>query len=167
MWKELVVKGSKPHYIGGASEFLEYCHSYYNFDAYVNLQKLDDLNKNNVQLKNRIHVHKDSIQYTTNIEQTKERKKKNNWEICISGASNLVTTNLLSELLEIAPSEKNITKIYLYDEVDNNKRMEQLETDCCFVNTKNPNKVVKRVAKLGMGLTHSDLLIVLDHVPFA
>lgn len=160
------MKGSKPYYIGGASQFLEYCHSYYNFEAFISLSKFEGLIKNFSQYQRKIKEDTNTIKELKARFEVAEDPIKNNFVICISGASCPLTMHLISGLLEMCVGDKSISKIYLYDSKCSYDFMEYVERECGFIGTKHSGKVVKYIEKIGSGLTHTDLLIVLDHVPF-
>lgn len=164
VWKEMLHKGSKAFYIGGASEFLEYCHSYYNLDSFLTSEKLGSICHNFMQFKQKI---KDE---GTRMESKKAEKRLNlraqQFVICISGAGHPLTEHLISGLLEMAVGDKHITKIFLHDCHCTPDFMELVEAQCRYIFTDNPRKVVRYVEKIGSALSYTDLLIVLDHVPF-
>jgi hypothetical protein len=160
------MKGSKPHYIGGASEFLEYCYSYYEFDSFMASEKFDGLVQNFSQyakkLKNEdkiVNEIKDTTDYLT-------MKSKNDFIITISGTGMSLAMYLISGLLEMSVGLKSISKIYIHDDKCTEDFMAFVERECSYVYTNYPGKVVKVVEKIGLALTHTDLLIVLNHVPF-
>ncbi|KAL4711668.1 hypothetical protein ACJJTC_003435 [Scirpophaga incertulas] len=162
IWKELLIQGSKPFYIGGASEFLNYCHSYYKIELFLDIKHCDDLKRNfsqyNVKLKNEIVNVKEKHQVEDVLEQT----SKKNYIITICGGSSPLTMHLLSDLMDIG--NEKISKIYIHDDNCSEKFEKQIELECSFV--RSSAKVVKCVKKLGIALTHTDLLVVLNHIPF-
>lgn len=175
IWKELLMKGSKPFLIGCATDFWDYCHSFYNFETFLSRDMLDTLSKNIAQFKNKIInenqalalIEKQAIPIPelASSNQTEEPIKKN-FVICISGARHPLVMHLISGLLELsAGSDKNISKIYIYDTECSEKFMHYVERDCSFVETENPTRVVKFIDKIGLALTHTDILIIMDHVP--
>lgn len=151
--------GSKPSYIGSASDFLEYCHTYYNFDAFLTPKRFENLvdNYGQFQKKNKqeFRTHEDS----ENIEKT----VNTSFTVCISGAGNPLAIFIISGLLE---NSDKISKIYLYDEKCSQSLMEFVEFECNYVGTNTSGKIVKYIEKIGVGLTSTDLLIILDFVPF-
>ena len=169
VWKELLMKGSTPHYIGGASEFLDYCYSYYNFDSLFASEKYDGLLDNILQFKRKVNlqnflldVEKDQVPGGT------LPIPKNEFVVTISGARHLLAMHLISGLLdpEYTRGDKLIHKIYLYDNCDSTQFMSYVEKECSYVQTDTPGRVVKHVDKIGMALTSTDMLIILDHEPF-
>lgn len=167
IWKELLCGGSRPHYIGGASDFLEYCHTYYNLIFFMDTKKMTALCINNKQLQNN----------SENMNIFKNDKLWNpseNKTICISGANNPLTIHLVSQLLDTQNklnlsddnSEKRISKIYLYHDSIDLSTIELIEKECFYIETVYSKNIIKSVSKLGLALTSSDLLIILDHVSF-
>ncbi|XP_031768230.2 putative malate dehydrogenase 1B [Galleria mellonella] len=166
IWKELLCKGSKPYYIGGASEFLEYCHSYYKFDVFLASEKFEGLIKNYKQYQKKIKCDTQSVCYISDSkEEIIEKSPKTNFVVCISGAGYPLTMHLISGLLDMTHGEKTISKIYIHDK-ERKGSMEFIEQECSYIGTNYPGKVVKFIEKIGVALTHSDLFIILDHVPF-
>lgn len=163
IWKELLVKGSKPYYIGGASEFLEYCHSYYNFDIFLSPRKFAGLIDNAYQFTRKI---KEQDAVVSSEDHLLEKPSKNDFVVCISGAAYPLAMNLISGLLDMSVGDKSIMKIYLYDSECSQAFMEFVERECSYIGTNYPGKVMKYIEKIGVALTHSDLLIILDHVAF-
>ncbi|KAI8424088.1 hypothetical protein MSG28_002696 [Choristoneura fumiferana] len=167
VWKELLMKGSKPYYIGGTSEFLDYCHSYYQFDYFLANSKFEGLLENYSQYRNKIK----SDQRTQEVkrmsrEKVEENLSKNEYVVCISGARNPLTMHIISELLELSVGDKSISKIYIFDDECSNDCLELIERECGYIGTNYPGKVVKYIEKIGVALTHSDLFIIMDHIPF-
>lgn len=118
-------------------------------------------------------------QYNKNIKRMKESKFhldiecgmdenaiKNTFSVCISGAGNPITMHLISELLEMSSSEKGVFKVYIYDHRFSSSFLELVERESSFTETNYAAKVVKYVDKIGIALTNTDVLIILDHVPF-
>ncbi|XP_062526165.1 putative malate dehydrogenase 1B isoform X1 [Bombyx mori] len=169
VWKEMLMKGSKPVYIGGASEFLEYCYSYYNFDAFMASSKFCGLVKNFGQYQEKLKVEtfsKPTAEFSKVIasEMKPNEKCHKNIVITISGVSNPLAIHILSGLLEM--SNLGLSKVYIYDKDCSAEHMELVERQCNYIMTCNSGKTVKYVEKLGMALTHTNLLIILDHVLF-
>lgn len=169
VWKELLMKGSKPHYIGSAADFMEYCHSYYFLDMYISADKFKGLIDNFKQFKHKVLM--DRIEVTekssesVSAEESKAHKNST-FVVCISGASCPLTMYLINGLLEYSLGDKTISKIYIYDEECSEEFMQYVEEECSYVGTNHPGKVLKFVDKIGMGLTHADLMIIMDHVPY-
>ncbi|CAH2105353.1 unnamed protein product [Euphydryas editha] len=162
VWKELLMAGSKPFYIGSASEFLEYCYSYYKFDVYFSPLRFEHLTDNFLQFQKKIKqetIALDRLDNTILVENSTENKVT----ICISGAGNPLALFIISGLLDV---KQNIYKIYIYDEECSQTSMEFIEHECNYVGTEYLGKLVKYVDKIGVALTSSDLLIILDYVPF-
>lgn len=161
------MKGSKPFYIGGASEFLDYCYSYYNFDALFASEQYDGLLENVLQFKKK--VNKENL-YLLQQDKSllRETKIKDHFVVTISGAGHLLAMHLISALLdqEVTEGNKYIGKIYLHDSYCSENFMNSIEKECYYVQSNNPGKVVKHVEKIGVALTHTDLLIILNHEPF-
>lgn len=169
IWKEMLMKGSKPSYIGGASEFLDYCYSYYNFDSLFASEKFDELLTNVLQFKKKVNAENiliRQLEAKSNVEE--ETAIKTHYVITIIGAGHILAMHLISQLLDhkVAEGDKYINKIYLYDNSCSETFMKFVEKECYYVQTNYPGKVVKYVQKIGVALTNSDLLIVLDHEPF-
>ncbi|KAI5630996.1 hypothetical protein NE865_16293 [Phthorimaea operculella] len=169
IWKELQMKGSKPFYIGGISQFLEYVHSYYNFDFFMGYEKFHGLIKNFGQYKKKL---KEEFLQFRKVEQG-DTNQKDDYAVCITGASSPMTAQLLAGLVDLAykgPFEtevpKYISKIFLYDDNCSEDDLKKIEAQCSFITANYPGKVVKYADKIGNALTISDLLIVLDHEPF-
>lgn len=161
------MKGSKPIYIGGASEFLDYCHSYYQFDLFLATEKFEGLVKNYSQYQKKLKQDEKLIdRKKVQADFVENRPKNNNYVICISCAGFPLAMRLVSGLLDIPDGDKFISKIYIYDNKCSAAFMEYVERECGYVGENNPGKTVKIVEKVGMALTHTDLFIVLDHVPF-
>lgn len=168
VWKEFLMKGSKPYYLGSAADFLEYCHSYYFFDMFISADKFKGLSDNFKQFKRKlrmdlIDVAEKSSECSLSEELT---APKQSFVICISGASCPLTMYLINGLLEYSKGDQTISKIYIYDEECSEEFMQYVEEECSYVGTNHPGKVLKFVEKIGMGLTHADLMIIMDHVPF-
>ncbi|KAJ0178953.1 hypothetical protein K1T71_005728 [Dendrolimus kikuchii] len=161
VWKELLMQGSKPVYIGCASEFLDYCHSYYGFESFLSTERFKGLVENMRQLE--MKLNKES--FITTDQGTKEPEQKNDFVISISGAGNPLTMYIISGLLEMTYNEKNVSKIYIYDNCCSKTFMEYVEKECSYIGTYHSGKVVQYVEKIGRALTHTDLFIILDHVP--
>lgn len=159
------MKGSKPFYIGGASEFLEYCHSYYEFDSFLASEKFEGLCSNFAQYQQKVKQEKSVLELREAKAEVLEKPDKQNFVVCISGAGNPIAMHLISGLLDMAVGEKNISKIYIYDHECSGEFMEFVEKECSYISTDQSTKVVKYVEKLGVALTNTDLLIILDHVP--
>ncbi|XP_063377490.1 putative malate dehydrogenase 1B [Cydia fagiglandana] len=169
VWKELLMKGSKPYYIGGLPEFLDYCHSYYQFDYFMADSKFKGITENCNQYRTKIKKDNQEIQLKLSTEQkvTKtESLPKNDYVVCISGAGFQLTEHLISQLLELSVGTKTIAKIFIYDSECPNPPIDKIEHECSYIETNYSGKVVKYVEKIGIALTYCDLLIVLDHVPF-
>ncbi|KOB74001.1 Uncharacterized protein OBRU01_09668 [Operophtera brumata] len=164
IWKEVLMKGSKPFYIGGASEFLEYCHAYYDFDSFLTSEKIKGICSNFSQYQKNVQEEKIYLQKTRTGEV--ETPARQDFVVCITGAGTPLAMLLISGLLEMAVGEKNIYKIYLYDQECKREFMEFVEKECSYIATDHPGKVVKYVNKIGAALTNTDLLIILDHIPF-
>ncbi|CAG9795316.1 unnamed protein product [Diatraea saccharalis] len=158
--------GSKPYYIGGASEFLDYCFSYYQFDSFLSSEKFKGLVENLSQYQIKVKNENDILKVTKDSPEIFEKRVKNKFTICISGTGLPLAMHVISGLLEMSVGDKTISKIYIYDEKCSELFMEFIERECFYIMSNNPGKVVKVVNKIGMALTHTDLLIVLNHVPF-
>lgn len=167
VWKELLMKGSKPHYIGGASEFLDYCYSYYNFDALFASEKYDGLLDNILQFKRKVHSENVLLEAGGDKSPVNTVPKKH-YVVTISGARHLLAMHLISGFLDpkYTQGDKLISKIYLYDNCCTKKFMNYVEKECSYVQTDIPGRVVKFVERMGMALTSTDILIILDHEPF-
>lgn len=164
----MLMKGSKPFYIGGASEFLEYCHYYYEFDSFLAAEKIVGLSSIFAQYQK--NVREEKIDLHTKQAKSGEVENlsaKNNFVVCLYGAGHALAMLLISGLLEMAVGEKNISKIYLYDSECTREFMEFVENECSYIGTDQPGKVVKYVKKVGVAFANTDLLIVLDHIPFS
>ncbi|XP_047022069.1 putative malate dehydrogenase 1B [Helicoverpa zea] len=168
VWKEMLMKGSKAYYIGGASEFLDYCYSYYNFDSLFASDKYDGLLDNVLQFKKKVNIESIYLRADEEKSHPSDTERKRNIVVTISGAGHLLAMHLISGLLdyEMTEGDMYIHKIYLYDECCSQTFMNFVEKDCSYVQTDNPGRTVKYVTKIGMALTSTDVLIVLDHVPF-
>ncbi|XP_047525514.1 putative malate dehydrogenase 1B [Pieris napi] len=165
VWKELLATGSKPFYIGGGPEFLDYCYSYYKFDVFMAPARYENLVLNYRQYNKKI---KQESKFHIDVEfEMEENTVKNTFSVCISGSGNPITMHLISELLEMSSSEKGIYKVYIYDHRCSSSFMELVERECSFIETNYAAKVVKYVDKIGLALTNTDVLIILDHVPFS
>ncbi|CAB3236730.1 unnamed protein product [Arctia plantaginis] len=164
IWKEMLMAGSKPYYIGGAPQFLDYCYSYYKFDSLFGSDKFEELLKNSVQLKKKVAIERNLLKNAEINSPVKSSKKA--IIVTISGAGNPISRCLLVGLLEMNVCFNSIAKIYIYDENCSEEFMLSLEKEYSFIENIYPGKVVKYVRKIGIALTCSDLLIVLDHVPF-
>ncbi|XP_075971427.1 putative malate dehydrogenase 1B [Anticarsia gemmatalis] len=165
VWKDMLMAGSKPLYIGGGPQFLDYCYSYYNFDSFFASDQSEDLVKNIVQYKK--HVAKEKrIQLEEEIKCPAPKPAKKHFTVTISGAGNPLTMHLLSGLLEMDIDDQTISKIFIYDENCTEDFLLSVERECAFIETYHPGKVVKYVDRLGMALTSTDLMIIQDHVPF-
>lgn len=162
------MKGSKPHYIGSAADFMEYCHSYYFLDLYISSDRFKGLIDNFKQFKQKALM--DNIKVTENSAERTSAEElnttNNTFVVCISGASCPLTMYLINGLLEYSVGDKTISKIYIYDEDCSEEFMQYVEEECSYVGTNHPGKVLKFVNKIGMGLTHADLMIIMDHVPY-
>ncbi|XP_028165444.1 putative malate dehydrogenase 1B [Ostrinia furnacalis] len=165
VWKELLMKGSKPYYIGGASDFLDYCHSYYQFDLFLSTEKFEGLVHNFSQYEKKLKTDQDVISRRISNAEFVERPPKNNFIVTISCTGFPLAMHLVSGLLDMTVGEKSISKIYIYDSECSEAFMEFVERECSFIGTNHPGKVVKVVEKVGMALTHTDLFIILDHAP--
>ncbi|XP_038223196.1 putative malate dehydrogenase 1B, partial [Zerene cesonia] len=166
VWKELLTTGSKPLYIGGAPEFMDYCHSYYDLDVFMTSDTYENLVSNYRQYYKRI---KQEIKTKSKneIEYDLGEPNKNSFAICITGAGNPIAMHLISGLLETTFDDKSISKIYIYDNKCLPSFMELVERECSYIGTNYPPRVVKYVDKIGVALTNTDVLIVLDHVPLS
>lgn len=162
----MYLKGSKPFYIGGAADFLEYCHSYYDIDVYLAPEKIEGLTANFTQFRNHIENEKRSIKRLKDRAVVVETPVQTDFVICISGAGHPLTMHLISGLLDMSAGEKRISKIYIYDSDCPKEFLELVERECVYVGTDHAAKVVKYIDKIGTALTHADLLIILDHAPF-
>lgn len=165
------MKGSKPILIGSAPDFWDYCYSYYNFETFLSRDMLDNLTKNIAQFKDKIKYevqnmslvqhHSKSLQSSLVEPET----NKKNFVVCISGACHPLVMHLVSGLLEMSVGDKNISKIYIFDPDCSEKFMKFVENDCSYVDTECPGRVVKLIDKIGLALTHTDILIIMDHIP--
>ncbi|XP_052740754.1 putative malate dehydrogenase 1B [Bicyclus anynana] len=164
VWKELLMSGSTPTYIGGASEFLEYVHSYYQFDAFLAPKRFDQLVDYFGQFQKKI---KQDIQLEKEISNAEYvgKNEKSSTTVCISGAGNPLTMFIISGLLETF-GNMSFSKIYMYDEECSQSLMDLIENECNYVGSDYSGKNVKYVDKIGIALTKSDLLIILNYVPF-
>lgn len=159
------MKGSKPYYIGGASDFLDYCHSYYKFDVFLATEKFEGLVHNFSQYENRLKEDSDDIKHKHDGDFV-VHPPKTNFIITISCTGFPLAMQLVSGLLEMTIGSKSISKIYIYDSECSEAFMDFVERECSYIGTNYPGKVVKVVEKVGIALTHTDLFIILDHVPF-
>ncbi|XP_045446910.1 putative malate dehydrogenase 1B [Melitaea cinxia] len=162
VWKELLMTGSKPVYIGNASEFLEYCYSYYKFDVYFSPLRFEYLSDNFGQFQKKVKQEAIALERLDNPV-TLENPSANKVTICISGAGNPLALFIISGLLDL---KQNVSKIYIYDEECSQTLMEFIEHECNYVGNEYLGKLVKYVDKIGVALTSSDLLIILDYIPF-
>lgn len=162
------MKGSKPHYIGTAADFMEYCYSYYSLDLYISEDKFKGLADNFKQFKRKVNMDRIDVADKSSESLTTEEitAPKQSFVICISGASCPLTMYLINGLLEYSIGDKTISKIYIYDEECSEEFMQYVEEECSYVGTNHPGKVLKFVDKIGMGLTHADLMVIMDHVPY-
>ncbi|XP_050669891.1 putative malate dehydrogenase 1B isoform X2 [Leptidea sinapis] len=169
VWKEHLVSGSKPQYIGGASEFFDFCYSYYKFDVYMLPDRYQHLITNFKQYSKKIKQEQKCITGLTLDFKHNEEPPKTSFTVCISRAGNPMAMYLISGLLEIINKERSISKIYVYDDHNPNSLpfLELVERECSYIGTQYPSKVVRYVDKIGVALTNTDLLIILDHVPFS
>ncbi|CAH2243076.1 jg2182 [Pararge aegeria aegeria] len=164
VWKELLMTGSAPIYIGGASEFLEYIHSYYQFDVFIAPKRFDHLVDYSDQFQKKIKQEVQTEKKYSNSEYF-ERIEKTSYTVCISGAGNPLAMFLISGLLETF-GKIRFSKIYLYDEVCSQRLMDFIENECNYIESDYSGKIVKYTEKIGVALTNSDLLILLNYVPF-
>ncbi|XP_046963334.1 putative malate dehydrogenase 1B [Vanessa cardui] len=164
VWKELLMPGSKPFYIGCASEFLEYCYSYYKFDVFFAPKRFEYLIDNFGQFQKKQKLEMRRLARIDNSDMI-DKSIQNKRTICISGAGNPLSLFIISGLLE-QDVKKNISRIYIYDENCSQSLMEFIEHESNYVGTEYLGKIVKYVEKIGAALTSSDLLIILDYVPF-
>lgn len=157
-----MIIGSTPNYIGGASEFLEYVHSYYEFDAFLAPKRFDHLIDYFGQYQKKI---KQEVITETRISNTHlvKKIKKSSFTVCIAGAGNPLTMFLISGLLDGGMS---FSRIYLYDEICPQTLMDFIESECNYVESDYSGKIVKYIDKIGIALTNSDLVIILSYVPF-
>lgn len=162
------MKGSKPYYIGSAPDFLEYCHSYYFLDMFISADKFKGLVDNFKQFERKLQMDRiDVAEKSSECAIAEEvTSPKQTFVVCISGASCPLTMYLINGLLEYSLGNKSISKIYMYDEDCSEEFVHYIEEECSYVGTKHPGKVLKFVDKIGLGLTHADLMIIMDHVPF-
>ncbi|XP_072939761.1 putative malate dehydrogenase 1B [Epargyreus clarus] len=165
IWKELLMEGSKAYYIGGAPDFFDYCYSYYKFDTFLVSERFQGLVKNFAQLQKK-QKRDQQVKYLETEPNYEIDTLKKRFIACISGAAHPLTMHLISGLLDTSYGQKGFSKIYIHDKQENLSFLEFVERECNYIGTNNPTKVVKCVEKLGMSLTNSDLLIVLEHVPF-
>lgn len=164
VWKELLATGSKPFYIGGATEFLDYCYSYYKFDVFLSPARYENLVLNYRQYNRKL---KQDSKFHLDVEfEMEEKFLKNTFSVCISGAGNPITMHLISELLEMSSIEKGIVKIYIYDYKCSKSFLEIVEREGSYIETNYATKVLRHVDKIGVALTNTDVLIILDHIPF-
>lgn len=161
VWKEVYIDGSAPTYIGGATDFWEYCYSYYNFDKYLPKAKFEELFSNMTQLKKRMKQIPTFHKCLAYAETADENITKKSINITISGATHPLVPYLISGLLDYAKGENYVSKIYLYGCECGDYHYER---DSNFVDTRNPVKVVKYVSRLGIALTNSELLIIMNHI---
>ncbi|KAG7308036.1 hypothetical protein JYU34_006676 [Plutella xylostella] len=166
IWKELLMKGSKPYYIGSATQFWDYCYSYYKLETFITCDKLRELIPNIEQFKQEIEIETKALKCGEVHEEIESNitVPKNNFVVCISGAEMNIVKHLIFNLLEMIVEEKNISEIYIYDIKNSKSYMKYIERELsCF---KNNPKTLKYAEKIGFALTHADLLIVLDHAPY-
>lgn len=167
IWKEMLMAGSKPYYIGGGSEFLDYCYSYYHFDSLFACYKYGDLVQNSAQFKKKVATEKRFLQEENARNPEVQAKTISKlYSITLSGVGNPLAMHLISGLLELDIKHHVIEKIYLYDDACSEEFMLSLEQECATIESSQPAKIVKYVNKIGIALTSTDLLIILDHVPF-
>lgn len=162
IWKELLMAGSKPFYIGNGSDFLEYCQSYYKLDIYLPPKRFENLVDNNAQFQQKLKEESKKIVRLDDISSL-EKSVKTKFTICISGAANPLTVFIISGLLEYS---QQISKVFIYDENCSRDLMKFVENECNYVRSCNSVKVVKYIEKLGVALSSTDLLIILDYIPF-
>ncbi|XP_013139061.1 PREDICTED: putative malate dehydrogenase 1B [Papilio polytes] len=164
IWKELLIEGSKPYYIGGASEFLDYCYSYYQFETYVSSERFEGLIDNFNQYKKKVRKD-DNIDDQDSKGPAEDQAK--NLTVCISGASHPLSMYIISGLLDMPLGNKSMVKIFIYDKDYSQTFLEYVESECSYVGNNYPGKVVKYTNKMGMALASCDLLIIMDYVPFS
>lgn len=147
---------------------MEYCFAYYSLDIYISADKFKGLSDNFKQFQRKLNVA--PIDGTDKSSESLAAEEitapKQSFVICISGASCPLTMYLINGLLEYYLGEKTISKMYIYDEECSEEFMQYVEEECSYVGTNHPGKVLKFVDKIGMGLTHADLMIIMDHVPY-
>lgn len=158
--------GSKPFYIGGAADFLEYCHSYYDIDVFLTPENIEGLTANFAQFKNKLKFETKELKHFKEKLDKIEKLVQTDFVVTITGAGHPITMHLISGLLDMSVGNKTVSKIYLFDPDGSSEFMDFVEQDCRYVDTKHAGKVVKYVTKIGTALTNCDLLIILDHVPF-
>lgn len=160
----MLMAGSKPYYIGGAPQFLDYCYSYYKFDSLFGSDRYEELLKNSIQLKKKVAIERNLLK-DADIN-SPEKSSKKAIVITISGAGDPLSRCLIMGLLEMNVCFNSIAKIYIYDDKCTKEFMLSLEKQYSFIENMYPGKVIKYVHKIGIALTCSDVLIVLDHIPF-
>lgn len=163
----MFIKGSKPYYIGGGPEFLEYCYSYYKFDLFLVSEVFEGLPENFSQYSQKLKI---------DLAKSKEKgaiadimtlvPNQLRFVVTISGAGNPLTMHMISALIDLAVGEKIISRIYIADSSCTSEFLDYIERECSYILNDQPGKVVRYVEKIGMALTHTDLLIILDHEPF-
>lgn len=158
-----MIEGSKPYYIGGASEFLDYCYSYYQFETYVSSERFEGLIDNFNQYKKKLRKD-DNIDDQDSKGPAEDQAK--NLTVCISGASHPLSMYIISGLLDMPLGNKSMVKIFIYDKDYSQTFLEYVESECSYVGNNYPGKVVKYTNKMGMALASCDLLIIMDYVPF-
>lgn len=160
------MKGSKPYYIGSAPDFLEYCHSYYQFDSFLATENFEGLVKNFSQYQKKLKYDNKAVNRKKSKDDFVEPLPKKDFIICISCTGFPLAMHLVSGLLDMSVGDKTISKIYIYDSTCSETFMDFVERECSYIGSSHPGKIVKVVEKVGMALTHTDLFIILDHVPF-
>ncbi|KAF5305482.1 hypothetical protein FQA39_LY01573 [Lamprigera yunnana] len=92
IWKELSRTGGLPHYVGGLSEFWEYCYEYYDLQSVISPENLEKL-------------HEDHLQYFESSKKKDIKKRVRN--IGIVGTLNRMFRLLASELLKLPELQEN------------------------------------------------------------
>ncbi|KAH9634512.1 hypothetical protein HF086_016600 [Spodoptera exigua] len=154
VWKELLMKGSKAQYIGGASDFLDYCYSYYNFDTLFSSEKYDGLLNNVLQFKRKLHIEENLHILDADKRPTLDAPPQKKFVVTISGAGHLLAMHLISGLVDhaIMASDNIIHKIYLYDQSCTPSFMNYIEKECSYVQTDNPGRDINKSKPMGAWL---------------
>nr|XP_053603345.1 uncharacterized protein LOC128671141 isoform X2 [Plodia interpunctella] len=130
------------------------------------LDKFGSLVKNNKQFQLKVKEDKELVAELEEKQEVMDAPTKTTYNICISGAGSPMTKYLISGLLKINHNGRSITKLYINDNRCAPDFMEYVEDECSYTATTQPGKVVKYVEKIGFVLSYTDLLIILDYVPF-
>ncbi|CAG2063807.1 unnamed protein product [Timema podura] len=154
VWKEPAMRGGDAVYIGGASEFSEYCYEYYGFTCYFDKNQKQFFVEENIQ-----HYQHEQTQ------RAQVRLKQIYRKVCITGATSSHTGLLLTELLQLPElTLKDGMRVFLHDPSGGKDKLRSFVQDLRVFGARAGVHCVAIIEQLPLALKSCDLFIVLQGV---